>query len=632
MRPDKTIIILIVCLPLWLLSCNRHGAQAEFVPAAPDYADTTLWITVDGDPDGTGADVFYIVSTWEVDWMTEDSVVSHFADVWDPVHRGHMAIEINKAAAYMAPGNRFYAPYYRHTTIDAWVSKNEDTIQRRLQLPMADVCAAFDRFQAQRDQTRPLIIAGFSQGGIAVVELLKHMSDETYSQLAAAYVLGYKVTEADMAASSHIRPAGRASDIGVTICYNTVKDVKYIKPYIAASDICINPVNWRTDDVPATLHDSITVVVSPEHHVLVVSGYSGSEYPPYRDIINTGDIHGCEPWLYSECLQENIAVRAQEWRRQHRSDIPRIIFDTDVVSSTDDLFALELLNHYERNGQCSLLGVVVNREGESGAAVVDVMNTYFGRPDVPIGLVRQGISAPQVWIDYSAMPDYTDDGGQPFFRRYVSDYTALPDGWQLYRRLLAAQPDHSVTICSVGFVTSLSQLLLSGADEYSPLSGVELVRQKVKCLYIMGGVFGESVEPDFNFAQGITFARDFFRLWPQDVDMVFSPMEVGQGIEYKPEDVIADVSWTDAHPIKQVYLQCNCNTGQMMWDPMAVIEAVEGDAVFSLSVRGTVSFTSKAETIFTPSATGNCRYQLPGTDAWNAAMLERIRNANKVCR
>ena len=149
----------------------------------------------------------------------------------------------------------------------------------------------------------------------------------------------------------------------------------------------------------------------------------------------------------------------------------------------------------------------------------------------------------------------------------------------------------------------------------------------------MGGVFGESVEPDFNFAQGITFARDFFRLWPQDVDMVFSPMEVGQGIEYKPEDVIADISCTDSHPIKQVYLRCNCNTGQMMWDPMAVIEAVEGDSIFSLSERGTVSFTSKAETIFTPSASGNCRYQLPGTEAWNAAMLERIRNATRtLCR
>ena len=112
--------------------------------------------------------------------------------------------------------------------------------------------------------------------------------------------------------------------------------------------------------------------------------------------------------------------------------------------------------------------------------------------------------------------------------------------------------------------------------------------------------------------------------------MVFSPMEAGQDVEYTPEQVIADVSWTDAHPIKQVYMQCDCNTGQRMWDVMPVIQAVEGDALFSLSVRGTVTLTDQAETIFTPSANGNCRYQLPGTEAWATQMLEKIRRHNKM--
>jgi hypothetical protein len=291
--------------------------ESEFIPKAPDYDDATMWVTADGDSDGTGADIFYVVSTWEEDWTTEDGRICHYADVWNPEHRGRMAdLEIDKVAAYMSPGNRFFAPYYRHTTIDAWVTQNEDTLMRRVRLAKDDVCAAFDHFQAQRDQSRPLIIAGFSQGGLAVVELLKHINDETYRQLAAAYVLGYKVTEADMAQCSHIRPAEGETDTGVTICYNTVKDVKYIKPIISASDICINPVNWRTDATPATLHDTITVTVSPAYHVLVVTGYSGSEYSPYKDLINVGDIHSCEPWLYSECLAKNIAVRTKMWREK----------------------------------------------------------------------------------------------------------------------------------------------------------------------------------------------------------------------------------------------------------------------------------------------------------------------------
>ena len=247
MKKQLFIAFLTICGTAAFASCTTNDdnpsgltVESRYVPLAPDYSDPTMWITANGDADGTGADVFYVVSTWEDDWTTADGKVCHYADVWNPEHRAHMAdLEMKKVATYMSPGNRFYAPYYRHTTIQAFMTNSEDTVYQRTRLSMDDVRKAFDLFQAQRDQSRPLIIAGFSQGGMAVVELLKHIDDETYSQLAAAYVLGYKVTKADMAACSHIRPAEGETDTGVTICYNTVKDVKYVLPLIAGSDICI---------------------------------------------------------------------------------------------------------------------------------------------------------------------------------------------------------------------------------------------------------------------------------------------------------------------------------------------------------------------------------------------------------
>ena len=271
-------IVIGAVIYLWQYAGESPSGQEAFVPQAPDYADPTMWITADGDSLGNGADVFYVVSTWEEDYdtiitresATPDTLKCHYADVWRPGHRERMAREINRVAAYMSPGNRFYSPYYRHATIETFMTNSDDSIRQRTRLSMSDVCAAFDCFQAQRDQSRPLIIAGFSQGGLAVVELLKHISDETYSQMAAAYVLGYKVTPEDTFQTTHIKAA-------------------------------------------PTLHDSITVTLSPEHHVLVVSGYSGSEYRPYKNFLNVGDIHSCEPWLYSDCLQRNINVRAKEW-------------------------------------------------------------------------------------------------------------------------------------------------------------------------------------------------------------------------------------------------------------------------------------------------------------------------------
>ena len=92
-------------------------------------------------------------------------------------------------------------------------------------------------------------------------------------------------------------------------------------------------------------------------------------------------------------------------------------------------------------------------------------------------------------IGYKALPTHTDSNGKLMFQRSVADYSSLPDGWQLYRKawklhplrqyrqLLAAQPDHSVSIVSIGFVTCLAQLLQSEPDSYSSLNGVELVRR-----------------------------------------------------------------------------------------------------------------------------------------------------------
>lgn len=309
---------------------------------------------------------------------------------------------------------------------------------------------------------------------------------------------------------------------------------------------------------------------------------------------------------------------------------PLIILDTDIGSSTDDLFALEMLYRYHEKGRCKLLGIVVDREGENCAAITDLMNTYFNHPDIPIGLIIKGIPNPKVWNDYSVILNLTKNDGRPLFDRNIDDYSSLPDGWQLYRRLLAAQPDNSVSICSIGFVTSLSQLLESEPDDISPLNGVQLVRRKVKCLYIMGGQFGESEEPDYNLKQGISFARVFFDLWPSDVDIIFSPQEVGQRIKYPHEQVIADIDWTDAHPIKQVYLCCKHDTGQRMWDPLTVINAIEGNQEFTLSPRGTVAFSTTGETTFTPNPKGNCRYQLPDSHSWNNYMLEIIRKFNMI--
>ncbi len=103
------------------------------------------------------------------------------------------------------------------------------------------------------------------------------------------------------------------------------------------------------------------------------------------------------------------------------TDVPLVILDTDIGSSTDDLFALEMLYRYEEQGKCRLQGVIVNREGEANARFADVMGTYFGHDSIPIGLVRNGVKNPPIWIDYAHVAATEDHNGQPMFACSIND-------------------------------------------------------------------------------------------------------------------------------------------------------------------------------------------------------------------
>lgn len=320
-----------------------------------------------------------------------------------------------------------------------------------------------------------------------------------------------------------------------------------------------------------------------------------------------------------------VASKGIDVKSNYEKQDLRIIFDCDMGSSTDDLFALMMLYRYMQMGRCNLLGVIIDRMGAANADVVDVLNNFYGYPDIPIGLEREGIERPHVFISYHNMPYARDPDANLLFKRKVMNPSDYQEGYKLYRKLLAESPDHSVKIASVGFVTTLSRLLQSGPDEYSPLNGVELMRQKVTDIYTMGGVFGDAVEPDYNFKAAIDFSLKFFELLPKEINVVFSPGEVGDPLDYRPELVISDIDWTDMHPIKWIYQFLNCDTGQKMWDPLAVINAVEGDDLLTLSERGTVELTPEGLTLFSPDPNGNCCYQIPGDKKWSDTVLNYIR-------
>ena len=320
-------------------------------------------------------------------------------------------------------------------------------------------------------------------------------------------------------------------------------------------------------------------------------------------------------------------------QKQQKVQPIQMILDSDFGSSTDDLFALMMLHHYIDDGLVDLKGIVVDREGEKNAGVVDIFNTYYGHPDIPVGLERNGVKNPRCFIPYNGICDLKDAQGAPLFKRSL-DVNKLPDGYKLYRKLLSKAEDNSIVIVAIGFATTLSQLFESGADEYSKLSGLDLFKQKVKAVYIQSGRFeaGDSLS-GYNMRAASKQSAVFYSKLPEKVDLIMSPSNIGDKMNYLPQDVVADLSYTDWNPIKAVYTNYTCDTGQRMWDTNCLVNAVLGDNEYHLSPRGWVTFVDKgemSEMLFKPDPNGNARYQMPGDSYFFEEKLMDIRRHNRI--
>ena len=146
----------------------------------------------------------------------------------------------------------------------------------------------------------------------------------------------------------------------------------------------------------------------------------------------------------------------------------KVIVDTDMLTDPEDVNALWLLNALADRGEAEILACVVNghESNRASGAAVDVVNTWFARPNIPLGAFKGGY------------PDKISPFTPLLRDRYPHTAPSddrLPPAVDIYRRVLASQPDHSVKIVSIGFLVNLADLLASKPDRYSSRTGPELI-------------------------------------------------------------------------------------------------------------------------------------------------------------
>lgn len=304
--------VALVTLVAWT-SCQPRKTGAQ-VPKEPDYQDTTQWYITDRK---AAADVFYIISTETGDYVLPNGETCHYADTYRDSLRAPLYAEMLGVDTLVSGRLNFFSPYYRQCSLQSFES---DSLKaERTPLPLDDVRRAFQHYLKHLNGHRPFILAGFSQGAHIMLELMKEMDEETYQRMIAAYAIGITIRESH----PHIVAAKRADDTGVTICYNSVRDTTCTMPGWEKSRVAINPVNWRTDSVPATLitepspllpvaeqkKDTMSIRLDMATGLLIVEGFTAQDYV-LPLIGREGNYHTREIWLYRDQLRENIALRA----------------------------------------------------------------------------------------------------------------------------------------------------------------------------------------------------------------------------------------------------------------------------------------------------------------------------------
>ena len=277
----------------------------------------------------------------------------------------------------------------------------------------------------------------------------------------------------------------------------------------------------------------------------------------------------------------------------------KVIFDTDMYTDFDDVGAMAVLHALADAGECEILGTVVSTRGAPSAGMVEILNAYYGRADLPVG----GPQGMGIGPGHDHLESHLER--QKSYKMYMDMIAAnpavkhplgaaVPDANEVYRKLLAAAPDRSVTIISVGFTTNLRRLLETKADALSPLAGKALVAKKVKVWYAMATRYPEGRE--YNSMADAESSRLAFIDWPSPVYF----LDFNYGVTVRCGVSAAKLA-DGRNPVRDVFKRALTEYGEIdkghpSWDEVTVLAAVRGWEKYFGVARGRMAIVDEKGT------------------------------------
>ena len=293
-----------------------------------------------------------------------------------------------------------------------------------------------------------------------------------------------------------------------------------------------------------------------------------------------------------------------------------VIIDTDLGNCTDDLFAMQAAFALRAKGVCRILGVMQDCGEEKCHRLADALMHYYKADDIPLGLVRSGNLHPVECTPYYEIADLVGSDNTLLFPPTDIPLSQRLSGMKLYRKLLSEAADGNVNIVCLGMLTNLGQLMDSEADEYSSLSGMELIQRKVKAVDITGGCFSavplryadasgntQFLDVEYNVGGDIPLAKKVIEQWPTPLHLY--PLEAGMTFPSVHDRILQQYSWQPESPIYQTYSRYNewerGDVGQYLWDAVATFHCILGEDYFSCTGPCTVHVDEEGHTTLVAS-------------------------------
>lgn len=259
----------------------------------------------------------------------------------------------------------------------------------------------------------------------------------------------------------------------------------------------------------------------------------------------------------------------------------KIIFDADTGFAFDDIHSLGTAHYLADQGHCEILGTFSSTAFHKSVATMNVVNTYFGRPDIQLGAFKGHFGREEMDQDsyctqlLTTMPT----GG-------ITSSAQVPDAVTGYKKILNAQEDNSVTLIVVGFPINVRDVLQADA---------RLFGKKVKEVYWMNGFY------NFGCGRAIMMGEvaDCYAATKYAVENI--PDHIPQYFQLNGYDICVggpllengeSCRQNDKNPLKASFIPIEkfppeCNGQYASWDPITVYAAVMGtEAAGMYEVQG----------------------------------------------